>query len=423
MRSHRLHLAIGVGALATLWITPSSADERLTLSRARELTLERNPALTAYRAEIRARDAEVTQAGRLPNPELRTDLENVGGTGDREGVEQTETTVRVVQRIELGGKRSGRQRIAALEQDGAASELEIRKRALLSETTKAFMRALAAQERVGLTDQLEEIARQAVAGVGKQVEAGAAPEVEVTRARVVLGRNEIEKYRAQRELDAARRALAVSWGDEEARFGALAGDLDALTPPPGLEAMEARLEQNPELVRADVGTEEQAAVLALERAGRIPDVTVGAGARHFADNDDFALVVELSAPIPVFNRNDGAIAAAQHRLDKARADTAAVRLSLRAALAAAHADLSSAYTDASHLRERVIPTAQRAFDQSLQAYHRGLFSYGEVLDTQRTFFTVRGDYLTALESFHTAAAEIERLTGAPLVSAAAEEGR
>jgi cobalt-zinc-cadmium efflux system outer membrane protein len=38
----------------------------------------------------------------------------------------------------------------------------------------------------------------------------------------------------------------------------------------------------------------------------------------------------------------------------------------------------------------------------------------DVLDTQRTLFELRNDYLGALEEFHLAAADIERLTGVPL---------
>ena len=413
MRSHRLQLAIRVGVTATLFVSPTFAAEPLTLSRALDLTLERNPALAGLAAEIRARQALTVQAGRLPNPKLGADLENLGGTGDREGFEQTETTLRVSQLVELGGKRSRRQRVAARGQDVAAWDLEMKRRAVLSDTTRAFVRALAAQARLALAVQLEEIARRAVAGVSAQVNAGASPNVEVTRARVALGRNEIETHRAERDLAAARRALAVNWGDDNGSFGQLEGDLTMLTPPPSAADVEARLAHNPELVRSTSEAEERAATLALEQAGRIPDVTIGAGARHFSNNGDFGLVVELSAPIPVFDRNQGAIAAAQHRLEKARADRDAVYLSLRAALAAAYVDLTGAYEEASRLRDHVIPTAQRAFEETVKAYNLGLFRYDDVLDTQRTLFAVRADHLTALENFHTAAAEIERLTGPP----------
>src|SRR5262245_55603092 len=86
----------------------------LTLADAHALVLARSPELASVASEVRARESHALQEGLLPNPELRTDLENVGGSGDREEFEETETTVRLSQRIELGGKRGKRRRVAEL---------------------------------------------------------------------------------------------------------------------------------------------------------------------------------------------------------------------------------------------------------------------------------------------------------------------
>jgi cobalt-zinc-cadmium efflux system outer membrane protein len=421
---HSAKAICGTVAAALLFVRTACADvsaEPLTLPHVLALALARNPDLAGFAAEVRARAARSIQVGRMPNPELRADLENVGGSGEREAFEQTETTVRVSQRIELGGKRGGRQRIAELDRDVAAWDYQARARAVLSDTTKAFVHTLAAQERVAVAAQLEELARGAVESATGQVDAGASPAVDITRARVALGRSELEKQRAERELESARRALAANWGDEQPTFGRLEGDLTALRPPPSLHDIETDLERSPYLARAASETEERGATLTLERAARIPDVTVGAGARHFSDNGDVALIFELSAPLPVFDRNQGGIAEAQSRLEKTRAETDALRLSLRAALATANAELSTAYDQAIRLRERVIPTAQRAFDETRAAYRQGLLRSIDVLDAQRTLFQLRGDYLTVLENFHVAAAEFERLTGRSLSEAPALE--
>ena len=55
------------------------------------------------------------QAGALPNPELRAEVENVGGSGSRQGFEETETTLGIAQLVELGGKRAARVRMAESE--------------------------------------------------------------------------------------------------------------------------------------------------------------------------------------------------------------------------------------------------------------------------------------------------------------------
>ena len=133
--------------LLSLTTEPAGA---LTLEEARSRALAASPELESGASEVRAREAHARQAGLPPNPELRTDLENVGGTGDRESFEETETTVRLSQRIELGGKRGKRRRVAELGQTLAGWDLEATKLAVVANATKAFVHALAAEARLRL---------------------------------------------------------------------------------------------------------------------------------------------------------------------------------------------------------------------------------------------------------------------------------
>jgi cobalt-zinc-cadmium efflux system outer membrane protein len=82
-----------------------------------------------------ARRALELQAGLYPNPEVALEFENVGGTGDRTGFEETETTLWISQRVPLGGKIGERQRVAALEGDLAQRSLESTRREVVADTT------------------------------------------------------------------------------------------------------------------------------------------------------------------------------------------------------------------------------------------------------------------------------------------------
>jgi cobalt-zinc-cadmium efflux system outer membrane protein len=401
----------------------SAPTAELTLRTALALALARSPELQSFSWEIRARDARTLQAGRLPNPQLHTEIENVGGSGTRQGFEDTETTVRLSQLIELGGKRGKRQRLAELGTALATWDYEAKRLHVLSETSKAFIQVLSAQERVGLAGDLARLANDAVRAVDAQVAAGGAPAVESTRADVALERTELEKSRAEQELVAARSTLAASWGDTQPTFTRVAGDLTTVTPPPPREELLRRLETNPDLARWETEIEERRATLSLEQAGRFPDVTAGAGGRHFSDNGDNALVLELSVPLPVFNRNDGAIAEAEHRLSKAQADRRTAYVALHAALGTASARLAETYQRATRLRLRMLPQAKTSLDGTLEAYRKGRFRLIDVLDAQRTLFELRGDYLASLESYHLLAAEVEQLTATPLTDTPTDGGK
>lgn len=393
------------------------------LEQALEAALVGNPELSAVQLAIRMQDARVTQAGLLPNPALTTEVEDVGGSGSRRAWESGQTTLSLAQLLELGGKRAQRRRTAELTRDLATFDYEARRLGVLAEVAKAFAGTLAAQERLRLAGELEALASESVRSVGATVKAGAVSPVEETRARVAEGRAGIERRAAERDLAVARTALAATWGSTEAHFDQVAGDLGTVEPPVPFDTLLARLEQNPDLARWNVERAQREAALSLERARRIPDVTVSAGGRHFADNGDAAFVFGFSLPLQIFDRNQGNVVAAETAVARARSEQRAVEVTITAALRTTYASLQTAVEQAMALRDRIIPEARRTYDGARDAYLRGRFRYLEVLDAQRTLFELRGQYLEVLTQYHQAAADITRLTGEPPRAVAREQGR
>src|SRR3546814_16304334 len=62
-----------------------------------------------------------------------------------------------------------------------------------------------------------------------------------------------------------------------------------------------------DLLRRNADVLRSRAELELERSQAIPDLTLSAGVRQFRETDDSAFLVGVSIPIPVFDRNRGAI--------------------------------------------------------------------------------------------------------------------
>jgi cobalt-zinc-cadmium efflux system outer membrane protein len=398
--------------------SPGTAEPTgvLTLGDAVAAALLRNPALAAFSWEIRAREARAVQAGLRPNPRVGVELENIAGSGTRPGFEQAESTVWLSQLILLSGKRAKRRRVAELDRDLAEWDYEDTRLSVLTETTKAFVTTLAAQRRVELVRELERLAGEASRRAGAQVRAGAIPAVERTRAQVVLSRSQVERALAERQLAARRTALAAMWGSETADFSEVRGDLSDVAPPPPLSQLEGRIEANPDIARWTTELERRRGALSLERARRIPDPTVSLGGRHFSDNGSLALVVELSMPLPVFDRNQGRVLAARRDIAKAQAEKAAAVTSTRSLLAQRYEELAAAFEQAEILRSSTLPGAKAAFDGSRDAYKKGLFRYLDVLVAQRTLFDLHVQYLEVLSAYHQARADIERLTAVPLAT-------
>src|SRR5919198_1502431 len=108
------------------------------------------------------------QAGLRPNPELGLEVENVAGTGALRGGRSAETTLRLSQVIELGGKRIRRLRVAAFERDLAAWDYETKRLEVLTAVAQAFIEVVRAQERLGAEEELVRLAAQVLATVAER---------------------------------------------------------------------------------------------------------------------------------------------------------------------------------------------------------------------------------------------------------------
>lgn len=386
-------------------------ERHLTLDDAVAAALRYSPQLAVLRAEQQANSARALQAGLWPNPQIGFMLEHFGGSGTRDGLDQSETTMQVAQSIELGNKPSRRQRVVELAGRRIEREIAAAERGVVAEVRKRFLDTLLAQERRELAAEIEKLSARALDTVEKRVLAGAAAAGERSQVRVLLSRTRVELRRAEREIVAARRQLAALWGENAPKFVAV-GDLGDVAPPPPLEELLARLETSPELTRWQAEVDRRAAAAELERANRIPDVVVGAGARHYGNNNDFAPVVDFSVPLPLFDRNQGAVLEADQLLVRARAQLELARLRARSELLAAYDRLQTQFERISALGVDVLADAKAASAEIVEAHRRGAVHSIDVLAAQRVLLELQGEYFQALADYQAALVDIERLTGA-----------
>lgn len=386
----------------------------VTLRQALALALVKNPELAAFSWEVRAREAELLQAQLLPNPELDVEVENFGGTGFLGGLDEAETTVQLGQLVELGGKRSKRKQAATLKKDVAGWDYEIQRIQVFTEISKAFIDVLATQQRVALNQDFVGLAQEVLEVVAERVRAGKISPIEEVKARVSLSSRRIEREKAESELTTAREVLAAAWGGTAPMFTEAQGDLERSSEIPPFEVLRERMAKNPEMARWVVEMESHRASLAMEKARRFPDVTLRGGVRHYNPTDDWAFVVGLAIPIPVFDRNQGATLEATCRLAKAEEQRRALQLRVQTALVSTYQRLMAARSEAISLKNDVLPGARSAFEATGEGFRQGKFGYLDVLDAQRTFFEAQARYTEALADLQKAIADAEGLLGEPL---------
>ncbi len=397
--------------------TPSAmAATVLTLDDALDRSIRQNPQLSAFSREVAASEFEARQAGYYPNPELSVEVENFAGSGDYSGNEVAETTVILRQQLELGGKRSRRQQLGEGQKQLAKQQYQVVRADMIAITTARFIAVLVAQQRLALADEQFSLARKVLETVDERIVAGKTARVESLRFQTLVAEARLRKLQTQQELSRARHALAALWGQETASFTIAQDYLEQLHVLPEWSELSAKLTQSPSLSYQQTVIRHAQLRLALERSKRLPDLTLSLGTKSFEDSNDHALLAGVAVSLPLFDRNQGAIGAAQVRQAKARDEARAAQLKLRTELMGAWQKLQSAHSEAVLLRDQVLPAVQQSFDAITYGYQAGKFGFLEVLDAEQTLFTSKNRYVDSLSNYHQTYAELERLLGQKLLS-------
>ncbi|MFK3738317.1 TolC family protein [Massilia sp. TN1-12] len=393
-----------MAAAPTLTPAPQPAAA-LDLQAAIALALERHPLLRAAQHDVAAGQADVDQAGRLANPELAWLRE-----GERAG--SRTTTVQVNQPIELGGKRGARVRLAEGELALADAELALRRQAIRADVIDTYCAVLAARERQQLADAMTALAARGSSVASSRVAAGKVSPIEAAKARLAQAEAKAEGERALAELAVARTQLAQLLGAAAVERPLVPIDADALPEAEPLDALLRRgLDAAAEVRRARGRLAVQRARIDVERAARIPDVTLSVGSQRDDQAGRRQAVVGIAVPLPLFDRNGGRLTAARERGASAEAELEAARDAARAELAAAHARYVQARAEAQLLERDVVPEARAVHDLTLKGFEYGKFGFLDVLDAQRTWFQVRSRSWQALRDAWRARAELERVAG------------
>lgn len=377
-------------ALAGLGAPSRAAAEPLTLAAAVARAQTQSPILTAARATVTAAEGRARQAGLRPNPEAGLQAENFGGSGPYGDFDSAETTVSISQRLELGGKRRTRAAVAAAEVDAARIGFALARADLTQEVSVRYAEALAAQDRAVLARETAERAEDLSKVTAILVDSGREPPLRALRAEAASREAAAAVISAEAEVAASRRALVALWDDageavELARAEAPSPSGSAVIDPG--ETLDVRL--------ARAQRETARAVVERERAAGRSDLTVQAGVRRFEQTGDAALVVGFTAPIPISDRNQGTVAAAN-------ADAVAAEARERLALARSvravrdgEASLRAADARLDALETRIAPQARTAVDLARRGFEAGRFSLLDVLDAQGALTAARTDLIAA----------------------------
>jgi cobalt-zinc-cadmium efflux system outer membrane protein len=386
----------------------------ISFSDAWQRILRGNPDLQAFDDLNSAWSHRARQAGAYPNPSLAVSAEDIGARDELLG--QTQWTFSLSQPIPLGSRLGAARHLEEQSRTAWSHDTALVGKGLKAQLKSLFIRVLSARNKLGKL-QASTIRFQEVRQVTRaRVDAGALPLARLQRVEQVLSLEQEAVAGLERDIVRAVAELPALWGGRPGEFAGVTGRLAEPRPLADLLPGLAALEDLPELQGCVARTDKWDAVAELRKQEAIPDIAVGAGYRGVDGFDSHALVVEMSIPLPVFNRNESAI-------DEARARKRAQEFSCRGILARAEAQAAALHAHASALqaqflrtRDVLVPQAAAAYAAALEALVRGEVDINDMLGLAEHLAGLEMMAASAQEEYWLVVAEYESLTGAELLS-------
>jgi cobalt-zinc-cadmium efflux system outer membrane protein len=360
-----------------------------------------NPTMAQVQANLRIATGLTRQAGLYPNPTIGYYGDEIRG-GDIGGGKQGGF---VSQTIVLGGKLRAARRVAELQANEAETSVQAQRLRILNNVRVLFYQVLATQRLVEVRQNLAQLAGDAAQTSGQLANVGQADRPDVLQAEVEQQQANVSLRIAQQNLQASWRILASVVGKPGLPPAPLAGDLDAI-PDLRFEECEATmLRESPEVKLAQQAVERAEASLVQARKAPIPDLQVtGILVQDYEPLETTRKPTglqggaQIGVQLPIFNRNQGNVAAAKGEIESAKQDLARLKLQLERELASMFRDYDSARLIVEQYKAEMLPRAQKAYELYQTNYRGMAAAYPQVLISQRTLFQLEADYVQALEN-------------------------
>jgi cobalt-zinc-cadmium efflux system outer membrane protein len=406
MMRRALVARLGMVALVCGPAVASAKNYKLTLDQALALARDRAPEVVIEGARVREVKAHRVGASVL----LRENPEIEGAAGWRRsggGGSSTDLELGISQMFEVGGKRGARIARADAEQAAARSRVADAARQAQLDVAVAFLRALAARERLGLAQASADSLESTRRAMERRAQKGDVAALEVNLAASASVRAKATVLARRAEADERLADLAAYLGIRPVDTVELVGTLEAGTVP-----------AQDKLLRSAADRPDVAALAAEERAGqaeerlgralRWPDI--GLRAAYEREGDENVLLGGLVIRLPLFERGQEARATGRARRDRARieriARTAAIERQIRSGVRR-HAHLAEALA---LLKTEAIPVLEDSEKLLARSIETGLIGLTEYLAARRELLAAREEYLDRQVDVAIAAVELE-LTG------------
>ncbi len=385
----------------------------LSVEDAVQIALLNNKGLQASFSELGISEADMVQAGRLPNPGFSFGRLTQGSSVEIDRSIQFNLArllmLPMVSQIEA----------RRFEQTRGAVALSVL--SLASETRKAYYLAVAADETGRYMLQVQTAAEAGAELARRQAQAGNWNKLQQAREQSFYADAALNLARAEQARGAARERLTRLmglWGQQtQFRLPERLPDLPkAPNDLPDIE--QTAMAQRMDVQAVKLGTEQLAKNLGLTRATRFVNVLEVGAVRNSYNDAPTQRGYTISVELPLFDWGGARVAKAEAIYMQAVNRTAETAINARSEVRGAYAHYRTSYDIARHFRDEIVPLKKRISEENQLRYNGMLIGVFELLADARSQITSVNGYIEALRDFWLAQVDLDMaLIGTPSMTA------
>ena len=386
----------------------------LTVDDAVQVALLNNRGLQATFQDLGISEAELVQAGRLPNPGFSFGRSSLGD--EREIERGLHFNIARLIAMPLIGQMEARR----FEQTKGMVAISVL--TLAADTRKAYYNALAAEQTVRYMRQVMQAANASAELARRMEQVGNFNKLQRAREQVFYADASLNFARAEQAQRATRERLTRllgAWGTQTQftlpeRLPDLPKDVMEL---PDIERV--ALSQRLDVQGARLAAEQTARNLGLTRTTRFVNVLELGLMRNSSNEAPTQRGWEIGFELPLFDWGGARVARAEAVYMQTVHRAAETAINARSEVREAYTGYRSAYDIARHQRDEVVPLNQRIAEENVLRYNGMLIGVFELLaDARNQIASVNGS-IQALRDFWLAQADLDMaLIGKPKLSAA-----
>ncbi|MDR3026143.1 TolC family protein [Chryseobacterium sp.] len=401
-----------------LSITGIKAQEKELLSFEEYLSLVGNKNLryASQKYNVNMSEAAIQTANMFPDPQLEMETTNNGvnqNMGYVYGASLGWT-------LELGGKRKARVNLAKNQSELSKIQLQDFFRNLRADATLGYIDALKSRALLEVQQDSYKNMQQLAKSDSIRYRLGTISLVTSKQSKLEAASLLNEVYQAESAEQQALTTLSVFLGESKITNRDVIGDFNAFNRDFSIDDLTLQaLNERADLLAARQNTEVAKSQINLEKANRIIDLGISAGAeRHTEATNEIApsptvnaVKMGISIPLKFSNRRNAGLKIAEMAHSQAEVEYKQIEQGIKAEVMQAYQQYTATQKQLRQFHNGMFSEAQNILEGITYSYKRGESSILEVLNAQRTYNNVRKDYYQALADNAAALIELERKVG------------